>query len=178
MATPEKYAGSNVALVLAAVTTAMRVQNSIGSEESARQGAPGDGRVTWVPVSRGGRTYSQTAQQHVKYKHVHEVSVKFAVHLFARDYGAAERLEVVFAKALYDTLSPNAYDLNGDGEQFGDEPGLAGYVFAVPVRLLRIPLSVEERRTVTLTSATAIGTLTATDGSAPTPIGTITVTLP
>lgn len=175
MATPEKYAGSNVVAILAQLTAAMGVQNSIGTEESARNGAPGNGRVTWIPISKGGRSYSQTAQQHAESKHIHEVAVKFAVHLYARDYGAAERLEIDFMKALYNELSPNAFELQGDGEQFGDEPGSPGFVFVIPVRLLRIPLPVEIRRRVTLTSATATGELTTSTGAGSTPVGPITV---
>ncbi|MEP7123150.1 MAG: hypothetical protein ABJE95_19635 [Byssovorax sp.] len=174
MATPEKFAGSNVVEILAALTTAMGVQNSIGTEESARNGAPGEGRVTWVPVPKGGRSYSQTSQQHAAYKHVHEVAVRFTVHLHARDYGAAERLEIAFSKALYDTFSPNAYEILGDGEQFGDVPGVTGYVFALPVRLLKIPLPVEIRKTITLTSASATGSLERIDGTGTTSTGTIT----
>jgi hypothetical protein len=175
MATPEKFAGSNVVEVLATLTAAMGVQNSIGTEESARNGAPVDGRVTWIPVTKGGRSYSQTAQQQAAFKHIHEVAVKFTVHLYARDYGAAERLEVAFAKALYDKLSPNAYELQGDGEQFGDEPGKPGFVFALPVRLLRIPLPVEIRQRATLGSAAATGTLQAADGTGSTPTVSISV---
>jgi hypothetical protein len=174
MATPEKFTSSNVATILTELTTAMKIANSIGNAEAARNTSPP--HVTWVPVSKGGRSYSQTAQQRADMKHIHEVAIKFQVHLHGRDYFACEALEILLGKALYDTLSPNAYELLADGEESGDQgPTISGYEFIVPVRLLRIPLPVEIRQRVTLSSATATGMLQAADGPGSTPTVSISV---
>jgi hypothetical protein len=173
MATPEKFTGSNVAEILAMLTTAMKIPNSIGNAEAARNAsAP---RVTWVPVPKGGRSYSQTSQQRGEFKHIHEVAIKFQVHLYGRDYFACEELEILLERALYNTLSRNAYELLADGEESGDQsPTVNGYEFIVPVRLLRIPLPVEIRKTITLMSASASGSVESIDGTGTTPTGTIT----
>jgi hypothetical protein len=151
----------------------MKIANSIGNAEGSRNTAPP--HVTWVPVPKGGRSYSQTAQQRADMKHIHEVAIKFQVHLHGRDYFACEELEIALERALYITRSRNAYELLADGEESGDQgPTTSGYEFIVPVRLLGIPLLVEIRKTITLTSASAAGSLELNDGTGTTSTGTIT----
>ena len=59
MTTPTLYAGSNTAAILDALTAEMKIENRIGEEEEARNGAPP--RVVWVPLPRG-RTYTGPPQ--------------------------------------------------------------------------------------------------------------------
>jgi hypothetical protein len=173
MSTPEKFAASAVAGALEKLTKAMGVENKIGNAEAVRRSAPP--RVAWVPDPKGRRRQRVVSQQRRDVKHVHEVEPLFLVHLWGRNYFAAEELERKLERALYDTFSPNAYAYEPGGDGYGDDPGGDGYAIVVPVRLLKIPLPVEIRQSVTLTGATAAGTLKDAGGDNPTDTGTITV---
>jgi|HubBroStandDraft_2_1064218.scaffolds.fasta_scaffold115531_3 hypothetical protein len=170
--TPETYVGSNVDAILQALTPALAasfgapLECRVGSAEEARVGAPP--RCVWVPPKKGTRVYTGTAQmrEDLHIKAVHDVAVLFHVHLWGASYGQAEQLEIALEAALYNTFSPNAYELGPEGTQEGDNaPTGAGqtFLFVVPVRLLRIPLPVVTYKTVTVTQATALGSVI--DGS-------------
>lgn len=178
----ETYRGSVPQEVLDQLTTAMGIENRIGSDEEAKLGAPG--RVVWVPPQRGTRRYNGTSQQRssdLHVKHVHAVDVSFLVHLWAASYTGAEELEQKLEAALYTVFSPNAYELGPEGEQRGENAATGqgrGWLFIVPVRLLRIPIPVERYRTVTLTSATATTTITDPKGGTPSSGPTPSITFP
>lgn len=177
--TTEAFVGSLPQTILDQLTTAMGIENRLGTSEDVRVGAPP--RVTWVPAPKASRRYKGTAQQRrddLKIKHVHDVEPLFEVHLWGESYGAAEALEVALEKALYTVFSPNAYELS-DGEQEGEvEPGRRDFLFVIPVRLLRVPLAVATFQTVKLGTITAPGTLTDPQGGTPTPGPSAGVTIP
>lgn len=179
--TAELYQGSLPAQVLDQLTTAMGMENRLGAADDARLGAPP--RVTWVPPTKGTRRYSETAQQRpdLHIKHVHDVAPLYHVHLWGESYTACEQLEQQLEAALYDVFSPNAYELGPEGEQDGDNSPTGqgrGWVFVVPVRLLRSPLPVARFKPVTLATATARGQVTDPKGNNPTNGPSPSVTIP
>lgn len=165
--TTEAYRGSLPETILDQLTAAMSVENRLGTTEDARVGAPP--RVVWVPSPKAARRYSNTVQQRpdLHLKSAHDVAPLFLVHLWGESYTAAEDLEQRLERALYTVFSPNAYELEDGGEQEADVGLGRGFLFVVPVRLLRVPLAVETYTSVTLATATAVGTLTDQQGANP-----------
>ncbi len=180
--TAESFRGSLSEPILDQLTTAMGIENRMGAAEAARGGAAP--RVTWVPPPKAARRYSKVAQQRpdLHVKHVHDVAIAFQVHLWAESYAAAEDLERRLETALYALFSENAYELGPEGEQVGETSptgqGSIGWLFIVPVRLLRVPIPVTQHRTVKLGSASGQGVVTDPKGAAPTNGQTPTVTYP
>lgn len=170
MTTPTLYAGSNTAAILDALTSEMKIQNRIGAEEEARNGAPP--RVVWVPLARG-RAYSgPPTDERTDMKVAHLIAASFDVHLWADDFFRAEELEATLCGALYNRLSPRAYQLGAGDPRGGGAPGQRGFVIVVPVTLLRIPIPAELRQQVTLTSKTVTGKVGAPSGDNPETHGT------
>lgn len=175
MTTLTLYAGSNTAAILDALTKEMGIENRIGAEEDARNGAPP--RVVWVPVPRG-RAYSgPPTDERADMKVAHLVAASFEVHLWGRDFFGAEELEAKLGAALFNRFSPRAYQLGAGDPRGGGAPGQQGYEFVVGVTLLRIPIAAELRQSVTLTGMTATGTTQSSDDDAGTVHGTITISL-
>ncbi|MEO7329444.1 MAG: hypothetical protein ABI193_12750, partial [Minicystis sp.] len=78
--------------------------------------------------------------------------------------------------ALYQALGSDNFEATRGG--FDDEPVQQNsVVLAITVTLKHIPIFSEIRQAVTLTGATATGTVTDPEGNAPADAGTITVTL-
>lgn len=173
MGTPTLYAGSNTAGVLAALTTEMRIENQIGAEEDARNGAPP--RVVWVPVPRGRSYTGPPTDERTDMKVAHLVAAAFEVHLWGKDFFGAEELEAKLGAALFNRLSPYAYQLGVGDPRGGGSSSSQGYEFVVQVTLLRIPIAAETRKSVTLTSITATGNATDPGGQNESVHGTITI---
>lgn len=171
MSTPTLYQASNIAGVLDELTTLMGIENKLGTEEEVRTGTPP--RIVWVPET-GKRSYSATIQQRTDVKHVREVNPRFQVHIWARDYAEAERLEAALEKALYAKFSGNAYTWS-DGEQKAGDAAQRGYEFIIPVQLLKVPLAVAVFQRVTLVTQTAQGEIANAAGADPEDAGTIVV---
>ncbi|MCC6559643.1 MAG: hypothetical protein IT372_42545 [Polyangiaceae bacterium] len=172
MATPTAFVKSNTAAILDALTAEMGIENAIGAEEDARRSAPR--RVTWVPLPKG-RQYAAPTQQRADMKVCHVVSATFAVHLWGKDFFDAEQLEQLLVGALFNRLSPNAYELGAGDPLGGDDTSSRGFDLVIPVTLLRIPIAAEVRQRVALTSAMATGSVSNPLGQGATPAGSVTI---
>lgn len=162
---------SNEEAILATVTGNLAAQNvkvkcELGADEDARRGAPP--RITWVP-RKGGRKYTHPAQQLGDTKVAHEKNVAYDVHVWGASVEMASRLEESLVAALFNELSPNAYELGEGGPaELPEGPNEGtGYELIIPIRLLRIPIAAERRQLVTLLGATATGQVVGAHGETP-----------
>lgn len=170
---------SNTEAVLAKVTGALgaaglKVRCEIGDLEDARRGAPP--RIVWCPR---GRRYADPTQQREGMKVGHEVEPLYDVHVWGGSYFEAERLEAALLAALFNSFSPNAYEL-GEAPAPGqpETPNEAkGWEIVIPIRLLRTPIPAEVRPTVTLLGAQATGAVKGVLGEDPSSAAP-TVTVP
>lgn len=167
------FTRSNEEAILAAITgdlvaKGFKVRCELGEEEDARRGAPP--RIVWVPSRRGGRRYTHPAQQLLGQKVAHEKNVQFDVHVWGANYVEVSCLEDALIAALFNQLSPNAYELLE--ASLADEPEKPGegrgYELVIPVRLLRVPITAEWRsRNTPITITTVTGEVAGALGEAP-----------
>jgi hypothetical protein len=177
-----QFTKSNEEAIFAALTGSLaaegiKVRIELGADEDARRGAPP--RIVAVPQ---GRKYTHPAQQlHATMKVGQEKAPAFDFHCWGADYFQASVLEDAVVRALFNTLSPNAYELGDSAPpNYSDTPNEAkGWEIVVPVRLLRIPIPAVQFRRVTIQTITAPGAVTGPNGATPTSAGpTITLEEP
>jgi hypothetical protein len=125
--TTESYIGSNPAAVLDQLTTAMGVENRLGTLEDARVGAPP--RVTWVPPRSGG-IGTERAPFALPTEDVTELQTQgFVVHLFAASYTDLLAMHASLAAQLDILIGPKMGQLPTIATDGVARPG---YAFGKP----------------------------------------------
>lgn len=147
----------------------LKVRIEIGADEDARRGSPP--RIVAVPQ---GRKYTHPAQQlQPSMKVGQEKNTVWDFHCWGTDYFGASMLEDALIRALFNQVSPNAYELaDSPPPRYADTPNESkGWEIVVPVRLLRIPIPAVVYRRVTLDTITASGSVSGPQGATPTSVG-------
>lgn len=160
------YQASNEAAIFARLTKAMGMPLGFGGPEEARREAPP--RITWVWK---GESHTPDPEQDASDMAVgYEANPLFDVHVWGRDYLDACRLRNLLAAALFNELSPGAYKSEGAKPGTDDEglPLAQGCEMVISIRLLGVPMPFRRHQQVTLTGASAQGTVTGPAGEAPT----------
>lgn len=165
-----RFTGANEAAIVERVAKEMGVAMGFGAAEEARREAPP--RITWV--WKGERYTRDPAQQRADMLKAHEVDPLFDVHVWGRDYLDAADLRTRLLGALFNALSPNAYELAGEGKPGTDDEGkpvAVGIEIVIPVRLLKVPVPSRLHQRVTLDTKTSRGVVTGPVGETPTSDG-------
>lgn len=147
----------------------LKIRVEIGADEDARRGAPP--RIVAVPQ---GRKYTSPAQQlHASMKVGQEKTTAWDFHCWGADYVGASLLEDALVRALFNQLSPNAYELgDSSAPSYADTPNEGkGWEIVVPVRLLRIPIPAVVFKRVTIQTITATATVKGPNGATPSSTG-------
>lgn len=169
MAAEAPYTGSNAAKILEVLTSATRIEHKIGSAEDARRGNPP--RIVWEP-SRA--TYAgANAAERTEMKVAAVRNRIFRVHFYGKDFEEAERLQNLTIGELFNKFSSYAYELGEEDEPQGGDSDHAGFELIQFITLARIPIPAEIRVRVTLTGASASGTVKNPAGTSA-PLPTIT----